>query len=123
MKTGIDLCATLRRYPVNELILLQFDLIFRNLINGDNNHDHYDKAKTLIKKKGQARKIAPEVNVQKNKILPSIDPEQRSGMITEAAYLLAEQRSFQGGPRWMIGYRRKRMPMPVFQLKTDITSP
>ena len=47
-------------------------------------------------KKAQTRKTAPNVERQENEALPSIDSEQRYGMIAEAAYLIAEQRGFQG---------------------------
>lgn len=55
------------------------------------------KKKSSPKKKSQAGKITAKVDVKKIEILPGIDPDQRSAMIAEAAYLIAEQRSFHGG--------------------------
>jgi len=55
------------------------------------------KKKRPSKKQSQAGNIAVKADVQKIEILPGIEPEQRNAMIAEAAYLIAEQRSFQGG--------------------------
>ena len=54
------------------------------------------KKKHPTGKKTQSGKIAPAANVHKNEALSNIDPEQRCGMIAEKAYLIAEQRDFQG---------------------------
>jgi len=54
------------------------------------------KKKRPSGKKAPAGKVASKVGVQETKALPSIDPDRRYGMIAEAAYLIAEQRSFQG---------------------------
>jgi len=40
--------------------------------------------------------IVPQDSAQENTVLLNPDSEQRYGMIAEAAYLIAEQRNFQG---------------------------
>jgi len=54
------------------------------------------KKRRSVGKKAQAGKTAPKVKVQKNEAVSNIDPKQRCCMIAEAAYLIAEQRGFQG---------------------------
>ena len=54
------------------------------------------KRRVPSKKKVRAGKRASEVDVQKSEVPANIDPEQRRCMIAETAYLIAEQRNFQG---------------------------